>query len=235
MEARVVIGANRNFVLKNAVLLYGDGTSMFATLHSVMMRAKNSAPQLGPGQALTMAFLRTLAEGLGSRIATEILPDNVLARTPDIITWWARATREVMFFGGMDPEALELNGATYPHPALVFKVTGRELFVRALERDERPTGETPLKTAPYWNCDSAGRVCLGSMRVPDETTVESIAGWQSNFFRSQFTHPNGAVRLTSHPRGFIGLWKSLKNCDQPFPADFLTDAKEALRQFVERN
>ena len=101
--------------------------------------------------------------------------------TPDMIAWWARATREVMFFGGVDPEARELDGATYPHPALVFKVTGRELFVRALERNERPTGETLLKTAPYWNCDSAGRVCLGSMRVPDETTVESIAGWQSGF------------------------------------------------------
>jgi len=235
MEARLVIGPNRNFVLKTALLLYGDGTSIFATLHSVMMRAKNSAPQLGPGQALTMAFLRTLAEGLGSRIATEILPDNVLARTPDMITWWARATREVMFFGGVDPEARELDGATYPHPGLVFKVTGRELFVRALEREERPNGETPLKTGPYWNCDSAGRVCLGSMRVPDETTVESIAGWQSGFFRSQFTHPNGAVRLTSHPQGFMGLWKSLKNSQHPFPTTFLTDAKETLRQFVEHN
>jgi len=81
-------------------------------------------------------------------------------------------------------------------------VTGRELFVRALERDERPTGETPLKTAPYWNCDSAGRVCLGSMRVPDETTVESIAGWQSNFFRSNLpTERCGAAH--SHPGGFV--------------------------------
>ena len=60
-----------------------------------------------------------------------------------------------MFFGGVDTEARELDGATYPHPALVFKVTRRELFVRALEKDERPTGETPLKTAPYWNCDAA--------------------------------------------------------------------------------
>ena len=235
MEARVVIGANRNFVLKNALLLYGDGTSMFATLHSVVMRAKNSAPQLGPGQALTMAFLRTLAEGLGARIAAEILPQNVLARTPDIITWWMRARREVMFFGGVDTEARELDGGTYPHPALVFKVTRRELFVRALETDERPTGETPLKTAPYWNCDAAGRVCLGSMRVPDETTVESIAGWQMGFFRSQFTHANGAVRLTSHPGGFVGLWKSLKDSQLPFPNEYLTDAKETLRQFVERD
>jgi len=235
MQARVVIGANRTFGLKNAVLLYRDGTSMFATLHSVIMRGKSGAPYLGPGQALTTAFLRTLAEGLGARIAAEILPEKVVARTPDMITWWTPPVREVMFFGGADPEARALDGGTYPHPALVFKVTHRELFVRALERDMRPAAETLLKTAPYWNCDAAGRVCLGSMRIPDETSVESIAGWQAGFFRSQFTHPNGAVRLTTHPGGFISLWKSLKNSQLPFPIEFLTDAKETLRQFVERD
>jgi len=132
---------------------------------------------------------------------------SILARTPDTITCWTPAQREVMFFGGVDPEARALDGGTFPHPALVFKVTHRELFVRALERDERPTAETSLKTAPYWNCDSAGRVCLGSMRVPDDTTVESIATWQAGFFRSQFTHANGAVRLTSpkgRPPGYAG-------------------------------
>jgi len=234
MEARVVIGASRTFALKNAVLLYGDGMSMFATLHAVMIRAKSGAPHLGPGQALTTAFLRTLAEGLGTRITAEIFPENVLARTPETITWWTRARREVMFFGGVDPDARALDGGAYPHPALVFRVTRRELFVRALERDERPAGETPLKTAPYWNCDAAGRVCLGSMRVPDQTTVESISDWQAGFFRSQFTHANGAVRLTSHPGGFLGLWKILKGSQYPFPTEFLTDAKETLRQFVER-
>src|SRR5208283_3263910 len=91
MKARVVIGANRSFALKNAVLLYGDGTAMFATLHSVMMRAKNGAPHLGPGQSLTTAFLRTLAEGLGVRVTAEIFPENVLARTTETITWWTRA------------------------------------------------------------------------------------------------------------------------------------------------
>ena len=105
---------------------------------------------------------------------------------------WIFLATEVMFFGGVDPDARALDGGAYPHPALVFRVTRRELFVRALERDERPTGETPLKTAPYWNCDAAGRVCLGSMRVPDQTTVESISDWQAGFFRSRFTHANGS-------------------------------------------
>ena len=114
MDARVVIGANRTFALKNAVLLYGDGMSMFATLHSIKMRVKSGAPHLGPGQALTTAFLKTLAEGLGVRSAVEILPENVLARTQDMIAWWMQPRREVMFFGGVDPEARGLDGGTYP-------------------------------------------------------------------------------------------------------------------------
>ena len=56
----------------------------------------------------------------------------------------------------------------------------------------------------------------------------------AGFFRSRFTHANGAVRLTSYPGGFIALWKNLKNSQLPFPTEFLTDAKETLQQFVER-
>jgi len=68
-------------------------------------------------------------------------PDNVLARTPDMITWWMRARHELMFFGRVDHEGRGFDGGTYPHPALVFKVTRRELFVRALERVGRNTPE----------------------------------------------------------------------------------------------
>ena len=233
MEARVAIGANRNFILKNAVLVYGDGTTAFATLHPVVRKGNSQAIYLAPGQSLTSAFLKTLAAELGARIKAEILPANILARTPDMITWWTQARWEVMFFGGTDQKARELNGAIYPHPALAFKVTDHELFVRALEKDERPTEATPLKIAPYWNVDSAGRVCLGSTRVPDDISASSIPGWTFGFFRSQFTHPNGAVRLTTHPQGFVGLWKSLKNTESAFPVQFLADANETLLQFVE--
>jgi PRTRC genetic system protein B len=214
--------------------VYGDGATAFATLHAVVSKGSGQPPYLGPGQALTSAFLRTLAAELGARITAEVLPANVLARTLDMITWWTQAKREVMFFGGTDEKARDLNGAIYPQPALVFKVADRELFVRALEKGERPTEATPLKIAPYWNVDSAGRVCLGSTRVPDDISASSIPGWMFGFFRSEFTHPNGAVRLTTHPQGFIGLWKSLKNSESAFPVQFLADANETLLQFVER-
>ena len=183
MEAQIRIGASRDFTLKQAVLIYGDGSAAFATLHEVRAE-KNQAPYLGPGQSLTTAFLRTLAHGLGARMVPEILPENVLARTPDMIVWWSRTQRRVMFLGGGSEEAQRLNGHKYPHPPLVCKISGQELFVRALETDARPCASTPLKTAPYWNTNGQGLVCQGSMRVPDEVNVDSIAGWEDAFFSS---------------------------------------------------
>ncbi len=232
METQVRIGANRRFVLKNALLLYSDGSAAFCTLHDVRAN-KEGAPFLGPGQSLTTAFLRSLAHGLGVRMAPEILSENILARTPDLIAWWTKAQRRCIFFGGGSDEAAKLNGHMYPHPALVFKIWGRDLFVRALAADVRPSAQTQLMTAPYWNTDSRACVCQGSMRVPEEVSAQTITGWEAAFFASEFTHPSGPVRLTSHPGGFVGLWSSLANSKGPFPAEYLTDAKQTLREVIE--
>jgi PRTRC genetic system protein B len=134
-----------------------------------------------------------------------------------------------MFFGGVNEEGRKLNGLLFPHPPLIFKVEGKDLFVRAITTSSRPTADTPLQTAPYWNTDV--RVCPGSMRVPDTFDVASIPQWQDAFFQSQFTHAAGAVRLTSHPEGFIGLWRNLAG-KKRFPVRYLIDAGETLQEFV---
>jgi PRTRC genetic system protein B len=231
MQAYVNIGANIEFKLSEAVLIYrAGGEGAFASLHQVK-QAENGIPYLTPGEALTTAFLRTLAGGLGAQVKPEILPDNVLARTPDMLVWWSRPQRRVMFFGGTNEEARKLNGLLFPHPALIFKVTGRDLFVRAVATSPRPSPETPMKAAPYWNTDSRGWVCAGTMRVPDASDIASISGWQDSYFQSEFTHAAGAVRLTSHPEGFIGLWRCLVG-KKRFAVQYLTDAGETLQEFV---
>ena len=233
MEAHLRIGSRRLFTLKQALLIYRDNSAAFATLHPVQ-GGKDQAPYLGPGQALSLSFLRSLARGLGSRMAPEILPENVLARTPDLIVWWSKAAHRVMFFEGGTKEAEALNGHLYPHPPLVFKVYRQELYVRALECDARPGATTPLRTAPYWNTEgSKGLVCAGTMRTPQEVTADNITEYETAYFSSSFTHPSGAVRLTSHSQGFSGLWSSLADSRGPFPPEFLTDADQNLRQFVE--
>ncbi len=233
MNVHLRIGDNRTFSLKQAVLVYQDGTRAFATLHEVKHRPEE-APYLCAGQSVTTGFLETLAKGLGASVAAEVLPEYVLARTPQRIAWWSRVRPGLMFFGDGNAEAKKLNGKMYSHPALVFMIHGRELFVRALAQDCRPTAETRLKNAPYWNTDAQGRVCLGSMRVPDEASVGSLSSWENAYFASEFTHPSGAVRLTTHPGGFLGLWSSLAGKKHKFPVKFLADSQQTLQEFVER-
>ena len=229
MKAYVNIGANHEFKLSDAVLIYrGGGDGAFASLHKVK-QAEDGIPYITPGEALTTAFLRTLAQGLGTQVRPEILPDNVLVRTPDMLVWWSRPRQRVMFFGGVNEEGRKLNGLLFPHPHLIFKVVGRDLFVRAISTSSRPSSKTSMKTAPYWNTDI--RVCPGSMRIPETFDVAAIPQWEDAFFQSEFTHAAGAVRLTSHPEGFIGLWRSLVG-KKRFSVQFLTDAGETLQEFV---
>jgi len=233
MRAFVGIGANCEFKLSEAVLVYrAGGGSAFASLHRVK-HCDDDAPYLAPGEPLNIAFVRALAQGLGAQVKPEIFPENILTRTPDLLVWWSRPQCRVMFFGGTDAEARKLNGLVFPHPALIFKVAGKDLFVRAIATIERPTPETPVKVAPYWNTDSRGLVCAGSMRVPECSDIASIPAWQDAYFLSEFTHAAGAVRLTSHPGGFIGLWKGLAGRTR-FPVQYLTDAGETLQDFVIR-
>jgi hypothetical protein len=79
MNVHVRIGDNRTFSLKQAVLLYQEGSRAFATLHEVKYRP-NEAPYLCAGQSVTTGFLETLAKGLGASVGAEVLPEHVLAR-----------------------------------------------------------------------------------------------------------------------------------------------------------
>ena len=177
MQAYVAIGANSEFKLSEAVLIYrAGGEGAFASLHRIK-QADDGVPYLAPGEPLTTAFVCTLAQGLGAQVKPEMFSENILARTPDLLVWWSRPQRRVMFLGGTDEEARKINGRVFPHPALIFKLLGKDLFVRAVATTSRPGPETHLKTAPYWNTDARGLVCAGSMRVPESSDVASIPGW----------------------------------------------------------
>jgi PRTRC genetic system protein B len=231
MDVHVRIGDTRTFTLKQAVLLYQEGNRAFATLHEVKNRA-NGPSYLSAGQSVTTGFLQTLAKGLGSNMAAEVLQENVLARTPDLIAWWSRAQCRPMFFGGGNVETARLNCKVYPHPPLVFMIHERELFVRALAENRRPKNDSRLRNAPYWNTDAHGRICPGSMRVPEDVSVGTIVKWEKAYFESEFTHPSGAARLTSHPGGFLALWSRLANRKR-FPVRFLVDSKQTLQGFID--
>jgi PRTRC genetic system protein B len=144
------------------------------------------------------------------------------------------ASIRVVFFSdhGGDTTLAAMNGKQYPHPPLIFKVSGSHLSVRALAENKRPNTKTVMQMAPYWNCAENGVVCTGSMRIPREKSVSAIEGWETAFFRSEFTHANGT--RTRHPKGLVALWKSLQG-KETFPARYLLPVKQTLSDFVNPN
>ena len=136
-----------------------------------------------------------------------------------------------MFFrAGSELEGI--SGKRFPHPALLFVVRSNVLYVRALFATQRPRPDTKLAAAPYWNIDSNGAVCAGTMRAPKSLTVTSIAAWQQAFFQSEFTHPGGGGRLTKRRGGTAALWKSLAG-KQRFPTSTLIE-QEPLDQYLKK-
>jgi PRTRC genetic system protein B len=227
------LGRNDAFNLSRAILVYSDGRESFATVHQPKRSPDGGAPYLDAGEPVTVDFLKELARGLGRNIPQEILPGNVLVLTPDVLVWWTRRQHRVMFYNAAS-DGLTLNARVFPQPPLVFKVSGSELFVRALAENKRPVADTPLMVAPYWNCDGqSGRVCQGSMRAPSRLCLEATAGWERAFFESEFTHAALGAQLTTHPEGFLGLWRDLAGSHEAFPPEFLLKSRDSLRSWVQ--
>jgi PRTRC genetic system protein B len=233
MNSYVDIGGSEALALKGALLVYEGKGRGFVTWHEAKQHEAGGAPYLGEAQALTTEFVDRLAQGLGTRVVVELLPENILVRTPELIAWWTARTVRTMFFRQDDAVARKLNGRRFSQPALVWKVVGRDLYVRALAENCRPSVATKLMTAPYWNVDGeTGSVCQGSMRSPDDIGIAAIAAWEKAFFQSEFTHQTGVRRLTTHPDGFYGLWQSMAAGRRRFADTYLVPAKESLQEFV---
>jgi PRTRC genetic system protein B len=233
MRFSIDVGSELELKLYQAMLLYKNdhGNRYMATVHGVVQKEADESPLLGAGQLLSTATLRKLTRQLGTGCPVEFLPDQVVARTPDLLAWWTPAAVRPMFFrAGSELEGV--SGKRFPHPALLFAVCSNVLYVRALSASRRPGPDSKLAAAPYWNIDSNGAVCAGTMRTPKSLTVTSIAAWQQAFFQSEFTHPGGGGRLTKRRGGTTALWKSMAGKER-FPISMLIE-QETLEQYLKR-
>lgn len=237
MQAAISAGSALNYELAEALLIYtrsgGAPTHLgaFLTRHEVG-RNDDGTTFLKTGQLLDRTFVEELLTGLRGAQPVEILPENVLARTPERMAWWVKPSPRTMYYAvERSPELEALSGVRFPQPSLVFDVAGNGLRVRALASNERPTKDTPLYHAPYWNVYDNGAVCLGSTPVPQTIRVETMDAWVEAFFVSRFSHQNAHERLTTHPKGFIGLWRELAG-KKRFSARYLAPAHEMLGEFL---
>ncbi len=237
MEVSVSVGQHHHFKLSEALLIYRSedhiyhhSDNTFITHHAIRIDTPGQRPDLGPATPLTVEFVQALVQSLGGRVPVEFLPENVIARADRAIAWWTPPQKRRMYFGKTHGDMAKINGALFPQPALIWGATAHGLSVRAFKGTRRPTSDTKLCVAPYWNVYDAGDVCLGSMRIPKAVTVASIPQWETSFFESEFTHGN-VGRLTRHKGGFEGLWTSLADKAR-FPLDTLIELPQTLHTYL---
>jgi PRTRC genetic system protein B len=234
MNALIELGGSESIVLKGALLLYEGRNRAFGVWHDVKP-GRNECPQIAEGQALTTDFVRSLNRGLQREMQAEVLPEYVLVWNSDLVVWWScRCTRR-MFFRNNSEAPTGLSGAEFSQPPLIWCASGQELTVRAISTNQRPTADTPLMIAPYWNVDGEmGRVCLGSMKVPELAGVAALAHWEKAFFESEFTHQTGVKRLIQGAKGYFDVWEQVRGGPRSFPAKFLVPANETLSDLLRR-
>ncbi len=172
--------------------------------------------KISSGQPLTRQAALEIAKALLPQAVELIaLPDNLVAFAPGTeMYWWLPEGGKHLFF----KKDTGIESGVMPVPALLFGVNGDNLRVWALKGNERPTMDTWLYCAPFFNV-SGSSVCTGNSNTPDRVRIEDIKKWEKVFFRSAFTY-EGTTRV----KGITmkKLWRQLsKGEHRKFPVKHL--------------
>lgn len=145
------------------------------------------------------------------------------------VIWYSRMKKESLCFkkelGILDGEACL--------PPLLWRASRSALSVWALTKDDRPQTDTPLYRAPFFNCYTDGRVCMGNVdiAIPENCGLEKfIAEWERYFFRSAFSH---MISDDSPVKGnIVQLWQKLTTERKPFPLKMLKKTGRNLKSII---
>ena len=222
--------------LSQAVLIYqSNDTSAFATVHSIDI--VNGQAVILAGQAMTPCAACTISRALSKSVMHGgFLPATVLYLDGDLLVWWVPPSERHIVFRANELQerwGASERGERVPHPGLIFAASGDIWKVWAVKGASRPTLDTPLCHAPYFNVwDSAG-ICRGNVTVPEGTTTEKIDAWNAAFLDSVFTHPNGKRKLVKYRGGAYRFWLDMLNGKfTTFPDQVLTDAGMTLGKML---
>ena len=161
-----------------------------------------------------------------------ILPTNILYTDPSgsgLVIWFTKATRRHLFF----VEGLGIPNGIVHVPALLWVASKEKLFIYALKSSGRPTANTPLYHAPFFNVYSNGNVCLGTVDASIKkfaSLEEFTASWEGYFFNSYFSH----LMQNHNPvqGNCVSLWKKLRKTGEPFPKEVLKKTEKKIKNIL---
>lgn len=229
--------ASETMKLSKAILLYTGARSSYATVNDVLTSADGTV-QIGVGKAATSESVGELAKLLVNNVRMGgYLPETVLSVGLSSVVWWCKPQKRRRIWFKTSNDQLGTRSGETAHPGLVFSVSEEGWSVWAVKGNKRPTPETKLYQAPYFNVWKGGRICTGNILCPDAYTHESLMQWEEAFFGTFFTHPNvhAPDKLVDFDGGSHAFWKSqLDSTESKFPEIVLVSAKITLAGLLER-
>lgn len=241
--------SGRTASLSGAILLYSQGKAAsfevdgspvsYATIHP--LTPINGRPEIGPGRLLTQNDLQLVVKGIETSAHDNVaqwFEPGMLAKSADRMIWWTPPVLRPMFFKKSGHNDKTFDGhAVCPTPGLVWMaMPGEGLYVYAVKGNERPSKETPLHQAPFFNVWGRGKVCIGSASLPSESDRNDPQAWEKTFFGSHFTHPNFAQpdRLI-HGKDPAMFWnKMIKRPAKRFPESRLVQIPLVTGDLLDR-
>jgi PRTRC genetic system protein B len=219
--------------VRSAIVLYENKNGgCIATEHDVLKRQNRLS--LGAGRFITASFAKTVMQMFaGSDLS--YVPPNIVGICSTAIAWYEPASVRRMYFRTVQDIGLNpFDGCELHQPPLVFVAGGRQLRVFALLEDRRPTLDTRLAHAPYFNVSGNHQVCLGSAQVPKTVRPEDTETWTRAFFASEFTHFNGSSKQWSHPGTYTELLADVRREGRFQPA-WLKPTSQTLASILTSN
>lgn len=147
----------------------------------------------------------------------------------ETIVWFQKAQHRDLLFDSN----LGIKSGKAAIPPMVWKADRNTLYVYALASNRKPSLNTPLYHAPFFNVYAEGAVCLGTVDVQVSETGsvnELISLWEGYFFNSYFTHlMNGHNPINGN---CVLLWENLIETGHDFPMDILLKNAKQLKDIL---
>ncbi len=145
------------------------------------------------------------------------------------VMWFTKATSKNLFF----IEGLGIPNGMASVPALLWIASKEKLCTYALKSDRKPTENTPLYHAPFFNVYADGNVCMGTVDVnirKSASLEEFTAAWETYFFNSYFSH----LMQNHNPieGNCVNLWKKLLKTGESFPKEVLKKTDKTIKNIL---
>lgn len=189
---------------------------------------------------LSLAECQKLSDGLDNSDSLKqsylkgkgLFPENLLylnSEKSGFALWHTPAKKVNLFFKA----DLGIADGMGNIPAMLWLASRDTLQVWALKSDERPTSNSVLYHAPFFNVYDSGAVCMGNVKKQihnDCSLSEFISLWEKFFFNSTFSHTlmNGAVKH----KDIVAQWKIQMEKGKPYPLNTLIKSKTKFNQLL---